>query len=738
MKEKVIIKKIYLSLGLVSIFILPFAFGVSVSRINIYAYGTVGSRSTQNQSVQSRVYSLIHNQNYNSNEAIVVYKNGSSINKIHGSTGSGSSGSGLTGSQSSVINVNNSVAIVKRPQNESYKNFLTGLEETSNVKSVTPNYIRSFSTLPNNVDINYQKNLFMINAPVVSNSGFTPSLGGSSNIIVAVLDSGVAYTNYTNPLTGTVYGQAPSLANLNIVDPYNALAVYNNQTVNEYNPYDSVGHGTYVTGVIASSTNNDASGSTLYGTAGIAFNSTIMPVKIGNSQGVPVSAEIMGIQWAIDHHANIINLSIESMTPSSAEETEIEDAINNGISVVASSGNESSSSLAYPAGYPGVIAVGASNSQNLLTSYSNYGCSNLGNCQTLVAPVGYNTPLVYQQTYTGYDTNNVTSYTSFSNEYLVGTSFSAPQAVAAIALYDAKYGVQNPQSINLLFKESSTRLQGGINNTYGYGLLNINAMLQIQNSGEEYNILGQNGEVYTFGAGSYYGDLTTVQGTIPSRTPITAITTPDKKGYYILTSDGGVYTFGDARFYGSIYNIPNAPVKTPIAMATTPSGNGYYILTADGGVYTFGDAVFQGSLYNIPQSAVPDRTPVAFALTPSGNGYYIVTSNGAVYTFGNAQFQGSVFNIPNAPVKTTVTFALTTNGYYLVTKDGAVYTFGNAQFYGSMYNIPGQPSDVPVGFEINSNNNGYYILTNNGAVYTFGNAQFYGSTYNIETPQFLF
>ena len=724
MNRKTIVKIASLFFGTTSLFILPFAIGIT----NTYAVGATS------QSVQSRVYSLIHNQNYNSNEAIVVYKNGS------GSVGSGSGKLSPKLLGPSVSNINSSIAIVKRPQNESYKNFLTGLEETANIKSVTPNYIRSFSSLPNNVDINNQKNLFMINAPVVSNSGFTSSLGGSSNIIVAVLDSGVAYTNYTNPLTGTVYGQAPSLASLNITDPYNALAVYNNQTVNEYQPYDSVGHGTYVTGVIASSTNNDSSGSTQYGTAGIAFNSTIMPVKIGNSQGVPVSAEIMGIQWAIDHHANVINLSIESMTPSSAEETEIEDAISAGISVVASSGNESSSSLAYPAGYPGVIAVGASNSQNLLTSYSNYGCSSLGNCQTLVAPVGYSTPLVYQETYTGYDTNNVTSYTSFSNEYLAGTSFSAPQAVAAIALYDSKYGVQNPQSINLLFKESSTRLGGGVNNTYGYGLLNINAMLQIQNSGEEYNILSKNGKVYTFGAGTFYGDLTTITGTIPNRTPVMAATTPDKKGYYILTQDGGIYTFGDAQFYGSVFNIPNAPVKTPVAIVPTPAGKGYYVLTTDGGVYTFGDAQFYGSLYNIPQSALPDRTPVSFALTPNGEGYYIVTSNGAVYTFGNAQFQGSVFNIPNAPVKTTVTFSLTPSGsgYYLITKDGAVYTFGDAQFYGSMYNIPNQPSDIPVGFVINSNNNGYYILTNNGAIYTFGNSQFYGSIYNTSIPQSLF
>ena len=621
----------------------------------------------------------------------------------------------------SVRKINSNTEIVEKPNNMSYENFLISLLSNTNLYTVAPNYIKSFSQLPNNIDITQQKNLFLTHAPVVDNNGFSSSLGGSSNITIAVLDSGIAYQNYTNPLDNTFYAQAPSLSNLNIKDPYNALAVYNNQLQNEYAPYDNVGHGTYIAGIIASSTNNDASGSLNYATAGIAFNATIMPVKIGNSNGIPLGAELLGLQWAINNHANIINLSIASTTPSQSEETLIEQAINDGIIVVAASGNEGSNSLDYPAGYPNVIAVGASNSSNTLTSYSNYGCSTDLNCQTVVAPVGYNTPLVYQQTLTGYDTGTVSSFSSFSNEYLVGTSFATPQVVAAIALYESVNGVQNSAFMENILKMCSTSL--GNYNLYGFGLLNINNMLNYPVNSTPYTVLSSQGTVSTFGQDQYWGNLPV------NSTPTDIART--NTGYYILTSNGAVYTFGNAQFYGSMYNIPNPPVQQSVAIVPTKNDLGYYILTEDGAVYTFGNAQFYGSMYNIPSSAVPVRTPLSLVLTQDQSGYYILTSNGAVYTFGDAQFYGSVFNIPNAPVKTAVALRLSSQGegYYILTKDGAIYTFGDAQFYGSMYNIPSSavPQNNPTSLLIT--NSGYMILEKDGALYTFGGILSEGTLY---------
>lgn len=679
--------------------------------------GRVYASDINTQNINSKYNSLTSGKDYSQNSAI--------INSNSNSFGN-----------SKVIKINNNLKIVEKPKNENYKEFLTSLISNKKISSVTPNYIRHFASLPNNVDINLQKNLFDINAPVVDNSGFSQSLGGSSNIKIAVLDSGVEYQTYTNPLTGTTYYQSPALSQTNIVDPYNALAQYQGYTQNEYDPYDSVGHGTFVTGVIASGTNNDASGSQAYGVAGIAFNATIMPIKVGNSSGIPLGAELLGIQWAINNHANIINMSFTGSTPNSQEENMVEQAISDGIIVVASSGNEGTSSIDYPAGYPNVIAVGATNSQNSLTSYSNYGCSSLGNCQTLVAPVGYNNPLVYQQSYAGFGSGSVSGYSNFANQYAAGTSFSAPQVTAAIALYESEYGIQPLSVIENALEKSSTNL--GNANEFGYGLLDINAMLSQnnnQNNTSAYNILSSSGGVYSEGGIPNYGSMQSISQNYGNVVDISE--TSNNLGYYILTQSGSVYTFGNAQFYGSMYNISNPPDRNSVAIVPTPDGGGYYILTQDGAVYTFGNAQFYGSLYNIPSSAIPDRNPVAFAITPQGGGYYILTQNGSVYTFGNAQFYGSVYNIPNAPVKTAVTLKVTQNdlGYYLLTQDGAIYTFGNAQFFGSMYNInpSAVPSNVPEDLLLTNDNMGYYILERDGAIYTFGDANYSGSIYGINS-----
>jgi serine protease len=90
---------------------------------------------------------------------------------------------------------------------------------------------------------------------------------GDPNVIVAVVDTGVAYEDF-----GGRFGLAPDLANTNFVAGYNA--VKDTEHAN-----DDDGHGTHVTGTIAQSTNNGL------GVAGVAFNCSIMPVKVLASRG---------------------------------------------------------------------------------------------------------------------------------------------------------------------------------------------------------------------------------------------------------------------------------------------------------------------------------------------------------------------------------------------------------------------------------------------------------------------
>ena len=120
----------------------------------------------------------------------------------------------------------------------------------------------------------------------------TPGQG----VIVAVLDTGVAYENY-----GSQYLQAPDLAQTSFVPTEDCWDFANSDA----HPNDDNGHGTHVTGTIAQSTGNNL------GVAGVAYKATIMPVKVLDNSGSGTVQWITdGIYWATDHGAQVINMSL--------------------------------------------------------------------------------------------------------------------------------------------------------------------------------------------------------------------------------------------------------------------------------------------------------------------------------------------------------------------------------------------------------------------------------------------
>lgn len=154
---------------------------------------------------------------------------------------------------------------------------------------------------------------------------------GQPDTIVAVLDSGVRPDH--PDLTGKV---------LPGYDFFN----------NDSDPNDDVGHGTAVTGIVAARGNDGV------GIAGVAWDVDILPVKVGNADGAPVSFIAQGIYYAVDHGASVINLSLGSSSPSATLESSIDYAYNHNVVVVAASGN-SPDQASFPASYPETISVGA-------------------------------------------------------------------------------------------------------------------------------------------------------------------------------------------------------------------------------------------------------------------------------------------------------------------------------------------------------------------------------------------
>ena len=150
---------------------------------------------------------------------------------------------------------------------------------------------------------------------------------------------------------------------------------------------DDFGHGTPVAGVAAADTNNGI------GLVGVAFRSPLMIYKVIGAQGVAFTADVAAaINDAVAHGARVMNLSLGSTSDDPTEHNAVENAIASGVVVVASTGNEGVDHIEFPAGDPGVIAVGSSQlnektpaNSEAVANYSNFGTS--GNWG-LVAPGG--------------------------------------------------------------------------------------------------------------------------------------------------------------------------------------------------------------------------------------------------------------------------------------------------------------------------------------------------------------
>jgi serine protease len=211
---------------------------------------------------------------------------------------------------------------------------------------------------------------FGVNAPEAWANVAADGAPGGKGVIVAVLDTGVAYA------TRGHFKRSPDLSRYTFVKGYDFVA-------KDPYAYDRNGHGTFVASTIAEETNNR------YGLTGLAFAARIMPVRVLDSQGEGEASTIAeGVYFAVNHHAQVINLSLEfspGVTASDIPEliAALDYAHRHGVLVVAASGNEGHRAIAYPAHAPNVVSVGATTEDGCLADYSNDGAG-----LTLVAPGG--------------------------------------------------------------------------------------------------------------------------------------------------------------------------------------------------------------------------------------------------------------------------------------------------------------------------------------------------------------
>ena len=247
---------------------------------------------------------------------------------------------------------------------DSVRETIAELRQDPNVKYAVPNWhAHAAAEVPNDPNFRLQWNLFTpYGINVVEAWTLAEGLGapGGRGAVVAVLDSGVAYERFKR------YRRAPDLRRSTFIRPWDFIQ-------RDRHPNDVYGHGTHVSGTIAQRTNNK------YGTAGIAYNAKIMPLRVLDAHGEGDSAAIArAIRYAVRYRADVINLSLEF--PPEVRAAEIPDVVSalhyarrRGVVVVAAAGNQTDLSVAYPARVSSVIAVGATTITGCQADYSNAG-----------------------------------------------------------------------------------------------------------------------------------------------------------------------------------------------------------------------------------------------------------------------------------------------------------------------------------------------------------------------------
>lgn len=236
--------------------------------------------------------------------------------------------------------------------------------------------------------------------------------GAGRGVSVAIIDTGI---DCSHPDLSCRYENG-----INIVTPESSPQDDNNP-----------GHGTHVSGTVAG---QGISG----GVYGVAPLVTLMPVKALNGDGAGRPSDIAkGIIWAADHGAQVISMSLGSPEPSPGLQRAVDYALRRQVVVVAAAGNDgpAQNTIGYPAAFPGVIAVAASDERDHVASFSSRGRG-----VTFIAPGA-----------------RILSTVPGGYMFLDGTSMATPH-VAALAALAIERGASGPAGVASALARASKKL----------------------------------------------------------------------------------------------------------------------------------------------------------------------------------------------------------------------------------------------------------------------------------------
>lgn len=268
---------------------------------------------------------------------------------------------------------------------------------------------------------------------------------GKKSILVAIVDTGMDCGH-------------PDL--VGSVDTSKTFSAYSDDGCS-----DKQGHGTHVGGTVAATANNQI------GVAGVAPGVTLMSAKVLSDSGSGSYASVAaGIVAAADAGAQVISMSLGGPSNSAVITEAIKHAISKGALPVAAMGNDGNSSISYPAGIPGVFSVGATDINNKIARFSQFGS------HIAISAPGVNIMATFPRNASGMPGTN---YGAIS-----GTSMATPIVSGVAALVMSQNPGINAEQVKAILKASAVD-QGdpGFDKYFGAGIVNAEAALNASPAG---------------------------------------------------------------------------------------------------------------------------------------------------------------------------------------------------------------------------------------------------------------
>jgi subtilisin family serine protease len=237
---------------------------------------------------------------------------------------------------------------------------------------------------------------------------------------------------------------------------------------NDADPQDGDGHGTHVLGIAGAATGNGI------GIASVAPEAKLMPIRVLDDEGAGFADDAAkGIDFAIQHGADVINLSFGPEVPLAGAGGEFEQAVgralDRGLVVVAAAGNSSLPVCEQGVGEGRLLCVGAVDKRRNRSVYSSFGAG-----LAISAPGGSALPVV--------DEGILSTYNNGGYVEVDGTSQAAPHVAGVAALVISK-GLAGQAAVQRVLQTATDAGQPGPDPEFGAGIVNARRAVAGLNGG---------------------------------------------------------------------------------------------------------------------------------------------------------------------------------------------------------------------------------------------------------------